>query len=51
MEAPADDIPGTVMEHRHHLRPPSRRAGAAGYYRLREAMRIEAAPGHVEAAA
>lgn len=51
-EGPAADIHGTVMEHRHHLRPPSRRAGAVAYYRLREAMRIEAGPNRrVEAAA
>lgn len=47
----SEEIPGTVMEHRHHLRPPSRRAGAATYYKLREALRIEAAPGRVEVAA
>jgi hypothetical protein len=43
----AEFLTGIRMEHRTHLRPPTRRADSQAYYRLRDAMRLERTPGKV----
>lgn len=40
----ACDLLGVTIEHRTHLRPPTRRASAQRYYRLRDAMALERPP-------
>lgn len=47
-EVPAVEIDGLHMEHRTHLRPPTRRTSQDTYYRIRDTARLEAAPARLK---
>lgn len=52
-EVACEILDGVRMEHRTHLRPPTRRASQQSFYRMRDVMRLEAPPAdlHLEPAA